>query len=136
MLSNISRYFIDLVLVAVMVLSAFALVSTAYAQVQTGGGSNTVVTGGKGQLNNPLAPEYSSIDMVLNAIVDILIVFAVPLIVFFIMYAGFLYVTARGNEGTIEKAHYALTYAVIGGVLILGAKAILYAVQGTVNQLF
>lgn len=139
MRSSISRTFIELVLsVAVMlVLSAFVPLAHVQAVVQTPGGSNTVVTGGEGQLQNPLASAgYTSIDKVLNAIVDILIVFAVPLIVFFIIYAGFLYVTARGNEGTIEKAHYALTYAVIGGLLILGAKAILFAVQGTVNELF
>ena len=66
-------------------------------------------------------------------IIDVLLVFAVPLIVFFIIYAGFLYVTARGNEGTIQKAHMALLFAVIGGVIILGAKVLISVISGTVE---
>ncbi len=58
--------------------------------------------------------------------------FAIPFVVFFIIYAGFLYVTARGNPGTIEQAHKALLYAIIGGLLIFGARAILAIITNTV----
>jgi hypothetical protein len=82
-------------------------------------------------LNNPL--EADNIIELFETIIDIVLIFAVPLIVFFIIYAGFLYVTARGNEGTIEKAHKALLYALIGGLLILGARVLIDVVQGTVD---
>lgn len=98
------------------------------------GGGDYDTSGGAGQLENPLA--FDSLDDVVVAILRILIIFAIPIIILFIIYAGFLYVTSRGNESTIEKAHYALLYAVIGGVIILGAEAILLAIQGTVNQLY
>lgn len=39
-----------------------------------------------------------------------------------IMWAGFLYVTAQGDEGKISRAHSAFRYAVIGTVLMLGAS--------------
>src|SRR3989338_3730722 len=70
-------------------------------------------------LANPL--RINTITELLAAILNIVIVLAVPIIVFFIIYAGFLYVTAKGNAQQIEQATRSLTYAVIGGVLVLGA---------------
>ena len=87
--------------------------------------------GGGVRLRNPLAAD--NITELFQTIIDIVLVFAIPLIVFFIIYAGFLYVTARGNEGTIEKAHKALLYALVGGLLILGANVLIQVVQGTVD---
>lgn len=84
------------------------------------------------RIQNPLRAD--NIVQLFTDIIDILLVFAVPLIVFFIIYAGFLYVTARGNESTITKAHMALLYALIGGVLILGAKVLIEVIGGTVES--
>lgn len=86
-----------------------------------------------GKIDNPL--KYNSITAVLLAILDVLVIFMIPIIILFIIYAGFLYVTARGNQSTIETAHRTLLYAVIGGLLILGARALLAVIQGTVNSL-
>ena len=103
-----------------------------------GSGTGTIIPGSGKQaqdaiaLTNPLGS--STIIGFFTSIVDVLLVFAIPLIVFFIMSAGFKYVTARGNAKTIQEAHNALLYALIGGVLILGAHALLVIVQGTVQQ--
>lgn len=86
-----------------------------------------------GALCNPLGS--SSIYDFLMKIIDIILVFAVPIIVFFIMYAGFLYVMARGEPGKLEEARKALTWAVIGGVIVLGAKLIFEVIEGTVKAL-
>ncbi len=86
-------------------------------------------------LESPLDSNISSIPKFFQAIIDILLVFAIPFIVFFIIYAGFLYVTARGNVETISKAHKALLYALIGGVLILGANVLLDVITGTVTDI-
>ncbi len=59
-----------------------------------------------------------------SLLLDVLLVFAVPFTVLYIMYAGFLYVTAQGNPGKIEAAHRALLWSVVGGVVILGARLI------------
>lgn len=66
----------------------------------------------------------NSVEDLLVAILNIFIVLVTPLIVLYIIYAGFLYVTARGNVAQTEQATKALTYAIIGGVLILGAVAL------------
>ncbi|MCA9357097.1 hypothetical protein H6784_05280 [Candidatus Nomurabacteria bacterium] len=71
---------------------------------------------------NPLA--FNSIEDFLVAILNVIIVIAIPIVVFFIIYSGFKYVVARGNPAQIQEASQALTYAIIGGVLIIGAVAI------------
>lgn len=70
----------------------------------------------------------------ITMILEALIVLATPIVVLFIIYAGFLYVTARGNAEQVQKATQALTYAIIGGVLIIGAVAISTVIGNTVNS--
>lgn len=66
-------------------------------------------------------------------ILSVLLIFAVPLIVFFIIYAGFKYVMAQGKPEEIQTAGKALLYAIIGGLIILGANIILAVIEGTIN---
>ncbi|MBY0537853.1 hypothetical protein K2P47_00455 [Patescibacteria group bacterium] len=91
-----------------------------------GGGIDSVC------LENPLN-NINSIDALLVAILNIIMVLMVPVIVFFIIYAGFKYVMAQGNASQVEEATRALTYAVIGGVLVLGAVAISQIIQNVVR---
>lgn len=83
-------------------------------------------------LINPLGNQ--SLIGFFESILDVIMIFAVPIIVFFIIYAGFLYVTAQGNESKVSTAHMALLYAVIGGVIILGARVILAVISGTIQS--
>ncbi len=81
-------------------------------------------------LENPL--RVASLEALLVAILNIFITLMIPVIVFFIILAGFKYVTAQGNPGRIEEATTTFTYAVIGGVLILAAVAIAEIIKNTV----
>jgi Na+/proline symporter len=83
------------------------------------------------ELKNPLA--FPSITELMQAILNIVIIISTPIVVLFIIYAGFLYVTAQGNPEKLQVANRALVYGVIGGVIILGSVAILQIVQNTVN---
>lgn len=129
---------------------AFSFSLVAHAQFGGGGGSDGGSGGGGGfgggggsgsdfedtdstELMNPLKSD-SLVGFLLD-LIDIMILFAIPLIVLMIIYAGFLYVMARGNEEQVTRATRALTYAVIGGLLILGAKLLLEIIEGTVDQL-
>ena len=86
-------------------------------------------------LNNPLAGSgITSVEGLLTAILNVLLVIAVPLIVFFIIFAGFNYVTAQGNPEKVKTATRSLTYAIIGGVLILGATAFATIIGGVVES--
>lgn len=84
------------------------------------------------RLQNPLQAD-TLVDL-LTGILRVVITIAVPFIVFFIIYAGFLYVTARGNTSQVEQATRALTYAVIGGVIIIGAVTIAGIVRSMVTS--
>jgi hypothetical protein len=105
-----------------------------------GGGAGQVPAGGGGQgtptidsvnLENPLNG-IDSIEGLLVAILNIIMILMVPVIVFFIIYAGFKYVMAQGNASQVEEATRALTYAIIGGVLILAALAITEIIRNVV----
>jgi len=83
-------------------------------------------------LENPL--NVDTIEELIEGILNIVLILAVPVIVFFIIYAGFLYATARGNPEQVKKATTALTYAIIGGVLIIGSVAIAEIVKDLVSS--
>jgi Type IV secretion system pilin len=97
----------------------------ALVSAQTGPASRSVV------LRNPL--RVDSITDLLEALLSIVLVLATPVIIFFIIYAGFLYVTAQGNAEQVKQATRALTYAIIGGVIIIGAMAIATIVKNLVG---
>lgn len=80
---------------------------------------------------NPLA--FPSITELMQALLNMVIIISIPIVVLFIIYAGFLYATAQGNPEKLQVANRALVYGVIGGVVIIGAVAILQIVQNTVN---
>ena len=83
-------------------------------------------------LDNPI--KVTSIQGLLVALLNIVMILMVPVIVFFIIYSGFKYVTARGNASQVEEATQSLTYAIIGGVLVLGALAISAIIQNLVDS--
>ncbi len=112
----------------------FALMSAVFtipAFVSAQSGGSPVV--GPTTLTNPL--KFNTITEFFMAILEIITVFAVPIIVFFIIFAGFKYVTANGNAEKVKSAHSALTWALVGGVIVLGAQVLLVVIQNTVNAL-
>lgn len=105
-----------------------------------GGGSiTTPPSGGQGVnvgnpvgLKNPLKSD--SLMELIQDIIDIVLVFAVPIIVFFIILAGFNFVMAKGDPTKVGKAKSMLLYVLIGGVLILGAQVLMSVIAGTVDE--
>lgn len=67
----------------------------------------------------------------LKAIVQI----SLPIITFFVVYAGFLFVSARGNPNQLEKAKGNIPYVLIGAALILGAWVLATLLGNTVQQI-
>lgn len=100
-----------------------------------GGGDNDGGGGGNpaaGTLQNPIKSQ-TILEFIIK-IIDVLLIFAVPIIVLFIMYAGFLFVTARGSDSQLTKAKSVLLWAIVGGVIALSAKLIIEVLQGTIEQ--
>ncbi len=117
-------------------LLALLSVQSVYAQGTGGGSAGSGGTGGGGA-GSVRMENYLSVDTIqdlLVAILNIVIILMIPIIVFFIILAGFKYVTARGNASQVEEATRALTYAIIGGVLVLGAVALSEIIANVVGQ--
>lgn len=73
-------------------------------------------------LKNPT--KFTTLEGLLSGIIAVIMIIAIPIIIFFFIYSGFSYLTANGNPEELKKATRMFTYTVIGAVLILGAYAI------------
>lgn len=104
-----------------------------------GGSANSSEGGSKSpgieiKIENPF--KQDTIQGLIEVVIrEIFIPIGGVLAVLMVMWAGFMYVTARGNETEIKKAHDALLWAVIGAGILLGAWAISEAIGKTISQL-
>ena len=97
----------------------------------TGGGTDT--SDGIG-LVNPLQNIDSFpdlLDAILTAVVDI----GFMLLTLMLVFVGFKFVAAQGREEELRNARSALVWTVIGGLILLGAKAISVVIQSTAGAL-
>lgn len=101
--------------------------------IQIAHATTSVLVSEEVTFNNPFS-SFSSLPELLLTLINVLLILAVPLIVFFLIYAGFNYVMARGNPEKVVQASRSLLFGLIGAVLILGAFAIVAIVKGTVCQ--
>ncbi len=99
----------------------------------TGTGGTLGNCPGGSKLCNPIAAQ--SITQLINSILRVLIQIGLPVAAVFIIYAGFLYVTARGNEEQIKKAHKAFLWAAVGAAILVGAGAISRVITNTIQNL-
>ncbi len=93
-------------------------------------------SGGSVTLPNPLGGTVNSLgDFVTVILNNIVLPIGSVIIVFMIIYSGFLFVTARGDTGQIDDAKHIFKYVVIGSAILLGSVAIAAAINGTLCQL-
>ena len=112
-------------------ITLFLLPLFALAQGETGGATFNI------HIPNPLEQKgINTLLGLLNIILrDIIMPIAAVFVVVWIIYAGFTYVTAQGNETKIKAAHQRLLWSLVGAVILLGAAGISAVVQNTVNGL-
>ncbi len=125
-------------------------IDLAYAQSPGPGGVNLPPSGnGPGGVNAPievpadtggilqnyLKSGIDSIPQLISYILKLAAMIGLPIVVLFIMWAGFMYVTARGDQAKIRRAHDAFLYSMVGAALVLGAAVIAAAIQGTISNL-
>lgn len=98
-------------------------------------GGNVDDNGGDApSITNPLGEDQTLLGL-LSVILDGIIMLMIPIIVLMVIYAGFLFVTAQGNEEKLTRAKTALLWTLVGALIILGANAILDLVISTVESL-
>lgn len=82
---------------------------------------------------NPLA--VSSFCGLIKALLNAVMLIGLPVAVLFIVYAGFMFVWARGSDKGLTKAKQNFYYTVIGVGIFLGAWLIATVIQNTMIAL-
>ena len=90
--------------------------------------------GGGGELLNPLGTGYS-LPALLRAILEFVVRIGAVVVVLMLVYVGFLFVTAQGNETKLSAAKSGLLWTVVGALILLGAQAIASGIEATVRAL-
>ena len=118
---------LSVVLLLVVGLSFSVMVN---AKVDLTGALDKAGTGIYGDENKPTADTMITI---IGKVIRVLLSFVGVILVMIIIYAGFLWMTAGGNEEQVKKAKAWLTNAVVGLVIALSAYAISAFVVGNLG---
>lgn len=125
-----------------LLLFTVALPVISFAQTptsQTGDLSNSTSQSGDltpavtTRIQNPI--NYDTINDFIKVLLEGAIKIGIPIIAFFIIYSGYLFVTAKGDTKQLETAKNSLLYTVIGAAILLGAWSIAQIVSETVLHL-
>lgn len=84
-------------------------------------------------IQNPI--KANSFGEVVQAFASLLVSIGIPLAAIFIVWSGFLFVSARGNPEQITKAKNVFWWTIVGTALIVGAYAIATAIVNFAQQL-
>ena len=83
--------------------------------------------------NNPANRTLSG--FISRLLSEVVVPVGAVVVVIAIIYAGFLFVTAQGNEQKLEKAKKTFLFTVIGAAVLLGASVLADIIRVTINQL-
>lgn len=82
-----------------------------------------------------LLPNATSWVGLLEIIAEGVLPLGITLVVIMVIYSGFLFVKSQGNEKELPQAKEALKWAIIGGILLIGATAIAYGLLDVIRGL-
>lgn len=85
------------------------------------------------RIYNPI--QAGTFEEVVLKIAQLLVKIGIPLASIFIVWAGFLFVTARGDPKQLETAKTTFYWTIIGAALVVGAYAIATAIVNFAKQL-
>ena len=85
------------------------------------------------QIANPL--KAGSIPELLKLIIDAGIMILMPLVVLAIIYSGFMFLMAQGNEDKLKTAKTNFIWVIVGVAVLLGAKVISAVLQATAEHI-
>lgn len=98
-----------------------------------GSGDTQTTSNGTG-LVNPLK-NITDLPTLMSALIDGLIQIGTIVLILAFIWVGFLFVRAQGKPEEIKKARSAFVWTIIGGLILLGAKAISTLIASTVSSL-
>lgn len=104
---------------------------------QPGNPTNPPQSGNPGSpvtLTNPLG-SGATLPWLVNQILGLVVKIGAVVVIFMLVYVGFLFVAARGNDAKLTEARKALLWTVVGALILLGAQAIAIGIKATVDAL-
>lgn len=114
------------ILSGVLLGAAFLFFSPDFTLAQSVADPSSTLNQGLQVIQEPLGLPATDIRLIIANIIRIALGLLGIILVILIMYAGFLWMTAGGNEEQISKSKAMLKNAVIGLVIILSAYAIVW----------
>jgi hypothetical protein len=69
-------------------------------------------------------PGQTSVNPIIQTVIQVALSFLGVIFLILMIYGGFLWMTASGNEEKVSKARKILTAAIIGLIIVIGAYAI------------
>jgi hypothetical protein len=84
---------------------------------------------------NPLNDAFSSVPGFVAGLVKVVVILALPIVALALVYAGFLFISARGKGDKLSIAKNNFQYVIIGATLILGAWVFASMLWGTIGQI-
>ncbi len=103
------------------------LPASAFAACTTGSDNVTLCTLGSGAGANKVAE-------LVNKVTGWVLGFGASIAVLFVIFGGFQYITAAGNEKQAETAKQTLTWAILGLVVMLLAYVIVKLITNATNS--
>ncbi len=85
------------------------------------------------QITNPI--QVPSLRQLLIEIIDVVIMLSVPIVVIAVVYAGFLFVTAGGNDQKLIQAKKIIFWSLLGALILFGARVIADVVCNTIQEI-
>lgn len=83
---------------------------------------------------NPLGTGSNIYTFVYN-ILDFVVKVGTVIVIFMVIYSGFLFIKAQGDSSAISEAKQTFFWTVIGGVVLIGARALASVVCNTAASL-
>lgn len=87
------------------------------------------------KLVNPLGSKGSSLEQIILSVVNVVQILLIMATVLYLLYAGLMFVTARGEASKLTKARDALLWGMVGAALILAARVLVTTLQSSVNSI-
>jgi hypothetical protein len=139
------KFFLSLTLASMLLGSApvhvWAIENTTSGGYDTTSGGYNTTSGGGSQPPSPasnfqLEPptSFRSICGLIKALLNAVLTLGVPIAVFFLIWAGFKFVVARGSPDGIKKARTNIVNVFIGIAIFLGAWFLGQVIANTLNS--
>jgi hypothetical protein len=121
--------------VTLFIIASFFLPTSLLYAACPQGGTNTSSGPFGIVIQNPLLGACDIYDFIKLLVNNVILPVGGSVAVVFIIYSGFLFVTAQGNETKLATAKKAFLYSVIGTAILLGAWVLSEGVAATIKTI-